>query len=191
MLQALEKRPFLLCVAQHRRNKNIELLLKGFAAMLAKGIVGKDMRLLIVGSTGPETPTIVKAIATLELKAHVILAHGVTDAELAWLYKNTLLSVSTSTVEGFGLPLIEAVQYGSPAVCSDIPAFREIGGDSCVFFSLCAPDPVANLVRACEYALRQSTRPVADTARFSANVIGAQWMDIYSELLQAKLANAA
>lgn len=184
-------RPFLLCVAQHRRNKNIELLLKGFGVMRAEGVVSKDTLLLIVGSSGPETPTIVRTLAEVALEAQVILTHGISDAELAWLYKNTLLTLCTSTIEGFGLPLAEAIHYGARVVCSDIPAFREIGGENCTFFSLSGPSPVDNFVLACKCALHGSSRPGTRTLLFAPDTIATQYMNLYSDLLQARLARAA
>jgi glycosyltransferase involved in cell wall biosynthesis len=190
-LHNLDGHPFLLCVAQHRRNKNIELLLKGFAMMLAEGILGKDTRLLIVGGAGPETPTIVRTIATLAIQANVILAHGVTDAELAWLYKNTRLSLCTSTIEGFGLPLAESIRLGARVVCSDIPAFREIGGDSCTFFPLCGSNPVESFVWACECALQEPLRCISHSCLYSSETIATQYMAVYSDLLRVRLPQAA
>ena len=190
-LQVLERRPFLLCVAQHRRNKNIGLLLEGFAAMLAEGTVSKDTILLIVGSEGPETPEIMRDIAKLALKDCVLLAQGIDDGELAWLYKHTLLALCTSTLEGFGLPIAEAIQYGTRAVCSDIPVLREIGRDCCTFFSLSGASPVQNFVRACQQALRESPRRAVHTLLFSPGVIGTEYMNLYSGLLEARLAKAA
>lgn len=190
MVNNLNGRPFLLSVAQHRKNKNIELLLEGLAILLGDGIVSQDTALIIVGSRGPETPTLVRAIARLNLQDHVILMHGVSDAELAWLYQNTDLTLCTSSLEGFGLPLAEAIYYGARVVCSDIPPFREIGGDNCTFFSL-SGEPLHNLVQACECALRESAKPLYRNSIFSAETIAAQYMSLYSQLLHSGLPQAA
>src|ERR1700743_3714012 len=47
--------PFLLCVAQHRRNKNIALLVRCFGALLQRGEIDRGMKLFVVGINGPET----------------------------------------------------------------------------------------------------------------------------------------
>lgn len=187
----LNGRPFLLCVAQHRKNKNIELALEGFMALRARDSVNKDTVLVIVGSPGPETATIERTITKLGLQAHVILAHGLLDAELAWLYKNTLLTVCTSTTEGFGLPVAEAIHYGARIACSDIPALREIGRDNCAFFSLSGVDPVQNFVQACERSLWQAPSSMEPNPLFSAETIAAQYMHLYSHLLRSRVAKAA
>lgn len=59
-----------------------------------------------------------------------------TDSDLNVLYKNSLALVSSSICEGFGLPLIEAAHHKLPAIVSDIPVFREIGGHSTKFFEV-------------------------------------------------------
>ncbi len=55
------------------------------------------------------------------------------DALLASLYANASVTVIASRYEGFGLPLLEAMFFGSPVVCSDIPVFREVGGDVAIY----------------------------------------------------------
>jgi glycosyltransferase involved in cell wall biosynthesis len=187
----LRHRPFLLCVAQHRRNKNFSLLLNGFAALLRERLVSDEMLLLVIGSTGPETPAILRLISTLALDTNVRLVHDINDAELAWLYRNTTLSLCTSVVEGFGLPLAEALHYGARTVCSDIPVFREVGRDSCTFFSLESANPVQDLLRACEVALRKSPLPMAHRYLFSADAIGMQHVAVYLELVREQIAKVA
>lgn len=58
------------------------------------------------------------------------------DATLASLYKSASALVYPSLMEGFGLPPLEAMASGTPAVVSDIPVFREIYGDSAIFVDL-------------------------------------------------------
>ena len=53
--------------------------------------------------------------------------------ELAGLYRNAACLVFPSRFEGFGLPVIEAMASGTPVVCTDEPALREVGGEAAVF----------------------------------------------------------
>jgi glycosyltransferase involved in cell wall biosynthesis len=190
-LDELRDRPFLLCVAQHRSNKNLGLLLRGFAKMLGEKLISENTLLLMIGSTGPETPALLRLISSLALQASIRLAQDLPDAELAWLYRNTILSLCTSTVEGFGLPVAEALWYGARTVCSDIPVFREVGRDSCTFFSLASANPVQDLLRACDVALRKAPMPMSHSYLFSADVFGTQHVALYSELVQEQIAKAA
>jgi glycosyltransferase involved in cell wall biosynthesis len=57
-----------------------------------------------------------------------------TNGELYAAYQSCLLTVVSSHVEGFGLPVIEAMSYGALVVATDIPVFREISGEAFVSF---------------------------------------------------------
>lgn len=159
--------------------------------MLAERILSRDTLLLLVGSVGPETAAILQTIECLGIQSRVVLVDSLADTELAWLYRNTLLLLCPSTIEGFGLPVAEAMQYGAQVVCSDIPVFREIASDSCTLFSLSGPDPVQSLVRACESALKKTSGLMWNSSLFSAEAVAAQWVALYSGLLQGHLARAA
>jgi glycosyltransferase involved in cell wall biosynthesis len=53
--------------------------------------------------------------------------------------------VAASRDEGFGIPLVEAMAQGTPLVVSDIPVFREVGGDAATYVD---PDDVHGFVQA-------------------------------------------
>ena len=126
-----EDQPFLLCIAQHRANKNIPLALRIFERLLRRGPVRHDAKLLVIGISGPETPRIHAQIRASRLERSVVLLSGISESEMQWCYRNCQLLLAPSSIEGFGLPIAEALLAGCPVVCSDIPAFREIGGDHC------------------------------------------------------------
>jgi glycosyltransferase involved in cell wall biosynthesis len=63
----------------------------------------------------------------------LVVHDGVTDAEYAAVLENAHALVHASLDEGFGIPLVEAMSVGTPIVVSDIPIFREIGGDAGVY----------------------------------------------------------
>ncbi len=58
----------------------------------------------------------------------IIQAGYVPDAELAWLYQNATALVLPSLYEGFGVPPVQAMAYGTPAVCSNRASLPEITG---------------------------------------------------------------
>jgi len=75
---------------------------------------------------------------------------GVTDAEYAALLEGAYALVHASLDEGFGIPLVEAMSVGTPVVVSDIPIFREIGGDAGVYADPHDPSAFAAAVRSIE-----------------------------------------
>jgi glycosyltransferase involved in cell wall biosynthesis len=190
-LGSLDRACFLLCVAQHRRNKNIPLAIEIFSRLLAGNDIAPTTLLVVVGIEGPETARIHRAIAAAGLTRQVVLLQGVSDAALQWLYGHAELLLAPSLVEGFGLPVVEAMLHHCPVVCSDIPAFREVGGGYCHYAGLQTPrTPLAPqglaaeaFVHATRTALnRISFRPAA-TDRFAAPRIAEAYMQLYSRLL--------
>ncbi|PSN18519.1 glycosyltransferase family 1 protein [filamentous cyanobacterium CCP5] len=145
---------FALCVAQHRKNKNLDLLIQVFAR-LGQGHGHSHLsKLVLVGSPGPETTNIQSLIQQLKLEDRVIFLSALHDSELRWLYEHCALFAIPSAMEGFCLPLVEAQALGARVVCSDIPIFREIAGPECCFFNLNC-DPAQVLTQALETALAQ------------------------------------
>ncbi len=127
---------FLLAVAQHRRNKNLGLLLRSFGQLLASEFLPRTARLVIVGMQGPETPKLQKLARELDITSRVDLLQDLSDPALQWCYRHCAALVAPSSIEGFGLPVVEARLAGCRVVCSDIPAFREIAGSQVNFVDL-------------------------------------------------------
>nr|WP_269431417.1 glycosyltransferase [Terracidiphilus gabretensis] len=130
---SIETESFVLCVAQHRCNKNVPLAIRVFERALERRLIPADSRLVVVGITGPETKRIQEEIRALKLDGRVMLLSGLSDDELQWCYENCIVLLAPSSMEGFGLPVAEGTLAGCRIVCSDIPAFREVGGEHCWF----------------------------------------------------------
>jgi glycosyltransferase involved in cell wall biosynthesis len=174
--------PFLLCVAQHRRNKNILFLLRVFERLLRAGRIADCTRLVIVGIPGPETHAILRYLARAKISDRVILLNGLSEEQLQWCYYNSQLLLAPSLVEGFGLPVAEALLAGCPVICSDIPAFRELGGDRCLYIPLdaAAEQAFADAVSIGVHA--RSRRPVA-LPQLGMSFIAEQYLQLYRSLL--------
>jgi glycosyltransferase involved in cell wall biosynthesis len=173
---------FLLCVAQHRRNKNIPLAIQVFKRLLSHGEIASSTRLLIVGMPGPESARIYRLIHETGLEQCVTLAHGLSDTELQWCYRNCELLLAPSSIEGFGLPVAEALLAGCRVVCSDIPAFREVGSEQCRFVRL-GPGAEEDFAKAvCD--LLQERRPLPCSLPWlSPAAIASQYMELYMLLV--------
>jgi glycosyltransferase involved in cell wall biosynthesis len=173
--------PFLLCVAQHRRNKNIVFALHVFQRLLREKEINPASLLVVIGIEGPETENIHRAIRELNLERQIVFLRGISDAELEWCYKHCELLLAPSLIEGFGLPIVEAMFHHCRVVCSDIPAFREVGGSYCHYVPLepCAEDAFVRATREALSTLRFRT-PTID--RYSSDRIAKQYFELYREL---------
>lgn len=177
---------FLLCVAQHRRNKNIPLLIRTFNRMLRAGQIASDMRLVVIGISGPETRNIHRLVATFGLGLSVRFFEGVSEAELQWCYARCEAVVSPSMTEGFGLPIAEALLAGSRIVCSDIPAFREVGDGQCHFVAL-EKNAEEMLAAAIVKALNEPKGLPKTLPQFSAPVLARQYTSLYRRLIASAI----
>ena len=175
-------RPFLLCVAQHRRNKNVVLVLQVFERLLRERRIAAETRLAIVGIQGPETSAIREFIAHAGMTNKVVLLNGISEAQLDWCYRNCSLLLAPSKIEGFGLPVVEALLAGCRVVCSDIPVFRELGGSYCHYVSL-GRQEVEAFADAVRTALSHASPGLIALPQFSAPVIAEGYMHLYRSLL--------
>ena len=191
MMPEIDGRRFLLSVAQHRRNKNLELLLQGYAELRRRDSQWEECRLVIVGSSGPETPRLQRVVRQLSLHRHVLFSAPVTDEELCWLYRHCSSFVATSSIEGFGLPIVEALQCGARVVCSAIPVFHEIAGNAAHFFDLQTSSPAESLADAIVACLQETPLQPAALDKFSPELIAEQHLSLYSDLLASHITYAS
>jgi glycosyltransferase involved in cell wall biosynthesis len=173
---------FALMVAQHRANKNILLALQAFEELIKQKKIDKHISFLLVGNHGPETAAIRLFIKQRSLEERVELLDGVSDGELKWLYGNCEFLIAPSSMEGFGLPIAEGLFCGSRTVCSNIPAFREIGGDACHYFDLHAESEPSAVGDAICHALAEPARPAERLERFVLENVAREYAALYVQL---------
>jgi alpha-1,3-rhamnosyl/mannosyltransferase len=119
--------PYLLNVGTLSPRKNQAMLVRAFAAT---GL--EHHQLVLAGHEGWQMQALHRAIADARLGDRIVLTGGVGDDELAALYAGADAFAFPSVYEGFGMPLIEALAFGIPAVASTDDALCEVGGDAMV-----------------------------------------------------------
>ncbi|QHK19219.1 glycosyltransferase [Pseudarthrobacter psychrotolerans] len=118
--------------------------------------------------------------------AKVVFHNGVTDDEYAVLLKRATALVSLSRAEGYGLPLVEAMALGTPVIASDIPIFREVGGDAATYVDPASPEEFAAAVQKLRddaHWQQVSRRSVARAREFSWDESAQQLVDVAHDIM--------
>lgn len=133
------RRDFVLYVGGYDERKNVPALIQAFL----KHVVNRHpIDLILVNGKGrgleafltDEHAHRLTADIPLQPKGGVVFTGPLSDAELQALYKQALMLAHPSTYEGFNLPLIEAMSFGTPIAAADIPVNREVTGEAALFF---------------------------------------------------------
>lgn len=130
-LAGLRGEPFVLHVGSCIPRKRVDVLLGVFAEVRA---VRRNLKLVQVG--GEWTAAQLERINQLGIGSAVVQLRRQNQRTIAALYRKAAAVLIPSEAEGFGLPVIEALACGSVTVASDIPVFREVGGDAIVYCPL-------------------------------------------------------
>jgi glycosyltransferase involved in cell wall biosynthesis len=130
--------------------KNIEGLIRAYSLLLEsnkKTHFIKDLpQLVISGKLMPELKPLVadaeKLVKELNLTEQIKLLDFVPQGDLPAIYKNALVFGYPSLYEGFGLPVLEAMNQGIPVITSKNSSLPEVGGDSVLY---CHPEDIQDI----------------------------------------------
>jgi glycosyltransferase involved in cell wall biosynthesis len=124
----LERQPFYLVLGRHDPHKNLERVLRAFAAVPDPG---RELRLKLVGPQDRRYTPRLRALATeLGIAARCDWIPWVSDAERLELLNRCIGLVMASLWEGFGLPALEAMACGAPVIAARAGALPEVVGEA-------------------------------------------------------------
>ncbi len=124
--------------------KNYGFLLDAFERVWQRG---GTARLCLIGREGWLVEDLVRRIRQHpQLGRHLFWLNDLTDTELAFAYSRAKAFLFSSFVEGYGLPIAEALQHGLPVLVSDIPIHREVAGEYAAYFDPQRPETLVDLV---------------------------------------------
>ncbi len=127
-MQKLRGREFVTYVSTIEGRKNHAYVVNVWRKLIEQGVDVPD--LVFVGRKGWRINGLLDLLdGTRNLGGRVHIVHDLTDAELNAVYENSLFTVFTSFVEGWGLPVGESLLHHIPCVASDTSSIPEVGGD--------------------------------------------------------------
>ncbi len=180
--------PYILFTGTLELRKNVIGLLKSFEKLAPKFA---QHRLVLIGKEGYGSDKILKAIEDHPFKDRIVWKKFVSPQVLACAYKYAEVFVYPSIYEGFGLPIVEAMRYRCPVVCSNIPSLVEVGDEAIHTFD---PHDTYDMTNSIDHILlnpkaRYLLKSLADyqSQKYSWEVTARKTWDTYLELLRIRL----
>ncbi|MCD4676211.1 MAG: glycosyltransferase family 4 protein [Desulfobacula sp.] len=128
--------------------KNHDFVLDAFEKFWGRG---GTAHLCIVGKVGWDCElTMNRILKSTYYNKRLFCFNNVSDSELGKFYSNCKSLIFASVVEGFGLPLVEAMAYNKIIFASDIPIFKEIAKEYPFYFDLSSSDSLVGLIKKLE-----------------------------------------
>lgn len=157
--------------------------------VLAGLLKNNELQLVIAGINQDENyrKKIMDTAAALGVAERVRLIGPVTEAEKYWLMTHTVLFCFPSIAEGFGIPVIEAMQIGKPVLLSKYTSLPEVGGPHALYLESFDPDYIGSFSEKYLGALgtyEAKAQSIKDwAAQFDWNKAAAAYCSIYQQLL--------
>ena len=147
-----------------------------------------ELKLIIAGDkTDVYAQNLQKNIIKAGLENRIILPGKITESEKCWLYKNCKAFVFPSLLEGFGLPVIEAMKFGKPVFLSTHSSLPEIGGSNAYYWEYFEPKNMAEIFNTKMQEFLSDTQKAKNiklyAEKFSWDIATKQYIDLYLEIL--------
>lgn len=178
---------YFLCLASHLDpRKNIFHLIKSFINLIRENPT-VDANLVLIGTLRFEREDLTKAAQAFEeFRDRVILAGYVPDEDLSALYNGSIAFVFPSLYEGFGLPILEAMQSGTPVISSNVTSLPEVAGDAAILVDPKSEDELSQamltLLRDKQMRDRLVEKGLARARQFSWDKCASETVDIYQAI---------
>lgn len=169
---------FILNVGSIEARKNVLLAVKALGCLL------DSFRMVIVGKHTKYTDEVIAYVKKNGLEDRVQILHGIPDDDLPVIYHLAKVFVYPSRYEGFGIPIIEAIQTGLPVVACTGSCLEEAGGPDCLYVS---PDDVEGMANAIKQAIAEKDvrvpRAQEYIKRFENSNLAAQVIEEYEKTI--------
>lgn len=177
------QKPYIMFLGTLEPRKNIPTLIRAFTALKKKKNI--PHKLVLVGQKGWFFQEIEKALEESLYRDEIIFPGYIPDEDIPALYNGAEIFVYPSFYEGFGLPVLEAMQCGTPVITSNISSMPEIGGDACYYIE---PKSLDDLTRGLEKIIentdlrkKMSQKGIERAKQFSWEKCAKETLRIYTQ----------
>lgn len=170
---------YFLAVCLSDPRKNTKLCIQGFLEYCRQGLNSDDAKLILFGDKAAWDNIKQEFGENIFFKCSVFFLGRVSDAELAFLYENARCFLFPSSYEGFGLPVLEAMSFGTPVITSKTTSLPEVAGDAGIYINdFTASDIASSLHLLDDQATLFLYQSLART-----NVLRFSWHDAVKKIL--------
>jgi glycosyltransferase involved in cell wall biosynthesis len=177
--------PFILAIGSADPRKNIETLVRAFAALPDQ--LRAHFHLAIVWTHSLLAEDLARQIETLGIRDQVHFLKQVPDNDLVLLYNAASLFVFPSLYEGFGLPPLEAMACGTPIIAANNSSIPEIVGEATLLSEARDADAIMKLIMKVltDDCLRQEliAKGLKRAATFSWEKCGLETLQVYQQVV--------
>lgn len=140
-MQRTEGKPYFFFVGSMHPRKNIKRLIEAFS--LFKQQTGSDYKLVLAGSILWSKTDIETTYNNSPFKNDIIFTGRLSDSDLQQMLGAAFALSFVPIFEGFGLPIVEAMQSGVPVICSNVTSMPEVAGDAALLADPYAIEDIA------------------------------------------------
>lgn len=174
------RQPYILFLGNLEPRKNIVRLIKAYKRLKKEC---KNVQLVLAGSYGWKAEDIMFEVQRAE---DVVLTGYIGGAEKSAIFENASIFAFTSLYEGFGIPILEAMQHGVPIVCSNTASIPEVAGDAARYVDPLDEEDIArglyNVLTNRDLAESLIAKGRRQTQKFSWDISAAKLKEIYKSL---------
>lgn len=172
---------FILNVGSIEQRKNLLLIVKALKQS------GKDIRLIAIGRRTPYTETVEQYIRENNMQEQVTILNNVSFNDLPAFYQLASLFIYPSFFEGFGIPILEALNSGTPVIAATGSCLEEAGGPDSLYIN---PEDINDLNEKINWILttpsqaeHMRTAGKEYAKRFLDQAIAQDIMNVYQKII--------
>ena len=165
------QRDYILALGSLQPRKNLVRLIKAYESL--RGVVSSEQlpQLVLAGSRGWLEAETIRAVELSEARGDILFTGYVPDADLPAVYSGALCFAYPSYFEGFGLPILEAMQCGTPVIAGNRTSLPGVAGDAALlvdpFDQAAIGNGLVRLIKNADYRAELRVKGVDRAAAFS------------------------
>jgi glycosyltransferase involved in cell wall biosynthesis len=174
---------YLLYVGTINERKNLLTLIKALQL-----IDNQDIKLVVIGTGSAYFQKVKDYILKNKIDKRIVFLTKIDFADLPFVYQMAQVFILPSFFEGFGIPIIEALNMGCPIITTEGGAFKETAGDAALYINPKDENDIAQAVLKIinDESLKKDLqlRGYEHVKKFNAQHIGRQWISLYENCIQ-------